>query len=285
MHGVLVVDKPAGLTSADVVARVKRALRAEKVGHTGTLDPMATGVLPLVVGEATKLAPFLLADDKGYDGELELGVITDSLDAEGTVLERRAWQTVDEASLRGALSALMGETLQVPPMHSALRHEGRRLYELARRGQEVERPARPITVHRFELLGWERPRARFHVDCSKGTYVRSLVRDVGERLGCGATLTALRRTRAGSFTLEQALPLEDLPARAASALVSLGDALRHLPAFRLDEAQTLAALQGRPLTDPALGDTVRLLDRDGRLVAVAQARNGALAYLRVFRPC
>src|SRR5262245_41984861 len=212
MDGVLVVDKPGGLTSAEVVARVKQALGAEKVGHTGTLDPMATGVLPLAIGEATKLAPFLLADDKESEGELELGVTTDTLDAEGTVLERRPAGDLDEAALRGAFAALSGDLLQVPPMHSALRHGGRRLYELAREGVEVDRTARPVTVRRFDLLAFTPPRARFHVDCSKGTYVRALVRDVGSVLGCGAILTALRRTRAGRFRLADAVALEAVAA-------------------------------------------------------------------------
>jgi tRNA pseudouridine55 synthase len=279
MDGVLVVDKPAGMTSADVVARVKKARAEAKVGHTGTLDPMATGVLPIVLGEATKLAPFLLADDKVYEGELELGLTTDTLDADGTVVERRPFQPIDEAALRAAMQELVGDQLQIPPMHSALRHEGRRLYELAREGVEIDRTARPVTVRRFELLALASPRARFVVDCSKGTYVRALVRDVGQALGCGATLTALRRTRAGVFTLSQAVPLE---AAAEAPLVPLADALAHLTTLSLDAAQTVAARHGKPLPDGGATGTVRLLDPDGGLVAVAEARAGRLVYLRVF---
>jgi tRNA pseudouridine55 synthase len=279
MDGVLIVDKPAGMTSADVVARVKKARGADKVGHTGTLDPMATGVLPLVLGEATKLAPFLLADDKTYEGELELGITTDTLDADGTVLERRGWDGVDEGALRQALAELTGDQLQVPPMHSALRQDGRRLYELAREGVAVDRTARPVSVKRFELTGFAPPKARFLVDCSKGTYVRALVRDAGQALSCGATLTALRRTRAGAFALEHAVSLE---AAARAPLIPLADALGHLPVVRLDAAQTAAARHGRQLPAGDVTGTVRLLDADGRLVAVAQARGDRLVYLRVF---
>ena len=160
MHGVLVVDKPPGMTSHDVVARARRALQTREVGHTGTLDPLATGVLPLVVGEGTKLAPFLQAEDKSYDGELLLGVTTDTLDIEGTVLERRACAHVDEGALSAVLRALTGDALQVPPMYSAIKKDGIALHKLARKGVEVEREARPVRVDRFELLGWEPPRAK-----------------------------------------------------------------------------------------------------------------------------
>lgn len=287
--GVLVIDKPAGMTSAEVVARTKRALRARRVGHTGTLDPMATGVLPIVVGEGTKLAAFLLLDDKEYEGELELGVETDTLDAEGTVVGRRPWDGVGRADLERAMAALTGEIDQVPPMHAALKHGGRRLYELAREGVEVERAPRRVRVDRFTVVAFEPPRARFVVACSKGTYVRALVRDLGAAHSCGATLTALRRTRAGRFTLADALPLDTVlaaPDPDALPFVSLADALDHLPALPLDEAGARAARQGKPLfapPDASHGQRFRLLDPRGDLVAVTEVRGGGrLAYLRVF---
>lgn len=284
LHGVLVVDKPGGLSSAQVVARVKRALGAKRVGHTGTLDPMATGVLPIVVGEGTKLAPFLLADDKEYEGELELGVTTDTLDAEGAVLARADAAAVDEAALRRAMAALTGPIQQIPPMVSALKQDGRRLYDLARRGIEVEREPRDVRVDRFELTAFVPPRARFIVACSKGTYVRALVRDAGAALGCGATLTALRRTRAGRFGLECALPLEVVGDRAAGALVSPPDAVGHLPAVRLAEAELRAVRFGQQLPAPpdlGVDAVVRLLTPGGDLAAVAQRQGDRLAYLRV----
>jgi tRNA pseudouridine55 synthase len=281
VNGVLVVDKPGGMTSADVVARVKARLRAVRVGHTGTLDPMATGVLPIALGEGTKLAPFLLAEDKEYEGELELGVTTDTLDAEGEVTGRADASAVTGEALAAAMAAWVGPREQVPPMVSALRHAGRRLYELAREGVVVERAARPIVLERFELLGFAPPRARFRVACSKGTYVRALARDVGDALGCGATLTALRRTRAGAFTLGQAIPLADVSPE--SPVVSLVDAVGHLPAVRLDEPGVVAVRHGKPLptTDPD-GRVVRLLTPGGALAAVAEARLGRHTYLRVF---
>jgi len=293
LHGVLVIDKPRGLSSAQVVARVRRALHEKSAGHTGTLDPMATGVLPIVLGEATKIAGFLLADDKAYEGELELGVSTDTLDAEGQVLARADWQHVDEAAVRAALAGLTGELRQVPPMHSALKQDGKRLYELARAGHEVERQARPVRIDRFELLELAPPRLRFAVDCSKGTYVRSLARDLGEALGCGATLTALRRTRSGRFSLADAVPLtDDLAAAARDRLVRPAAAIDHLPAWPISDAEAARVAQGQrlPLPPEATEGTIwRLLTPSGALAAVAEARaagEGVLkaAYLRVMVP-
>jgi tRNA pseudouridine55 synthase len=254
---------------------------------------MATGVLPIVLGEATKIAGFLLADDKSYEGEIELGVRTDTLDAEGTVLERAPWQHVDEAAVHAALAGLRGDLLQVPPMHSALKQDGKRLYELARAGQEVDREARPVRIDRFDLLGFEPPRLRFAVDCSKGTYVRSLARDLGEALGCGATLTALRRTRSGRFSLADAIPLEgDLAAAARDRLVSPAGAIDHLPAWPISDPEAARVAQGQRLplpADAAPGRIWRLLTTSGTLAAVAEARpepDGTLkmAYLRVMVP-
>jgi tRNA pseudouridine55 synthase len=281
MHGVLVVDKPAGMTSAAVVARVKAVLGARRAGHTGTLDPMATGVLPIAVGEGTKLAPYLLADDKAYDGELELGLTTTTLDIEGEVVARADASGVTREALCAAMAAWRGAREQVPPMVSALRHGGRRLYELARQGLEVERAPRPVVIDRFDLLSFEPPRARFSVACSKGTYVRSLVRDVGEALGCGATLTALRRTRSGRFTLADAIPLAAVTREAV--LVTPADAVAHLVTQELDAAGTLAASRGQPLpTGVPDGTLVRLLTTSGTLAAIAEARGGRLVYHRGF---
>ncbi len=289
-HGVLVVDKPGGMTSADVVARVKAVLGAARVGHTGTLDPMATGVLPIAIGEGTKLAPFLLADDKEYEGELELGFTTTTLDVEGQVTGRADPGAVTEEALRAAMASWLGDREQIPPMVSALKQGGRRLYELAREGKEVERQPRPIHLDRFELLGFTssstpggRVCARFVVACSKGTYIRALVRDVGDALGCGATLTALRRTRAGRFSLADALPLADVAP--GVRLVDPALAIGHLPALGLDAAGQLAVVRGQPLPAPtgaAEGSLARLLTAGGALAAVAEVQRGRLRTLRVF---
>jgi tRNA pseudouridine55 synthase len=278
-HGIVAVDKPGGLTSADVVAEVKRRLGAKRVGHTGTLDPMATGVLPVAVGEGTKVAAYLLADDKAYDGELELGVTTDTLDAEGTVTARADAGAVTAAALTAALAAWVGEHDQLPPMYSALRQGGRRLYELARAGIEVDRAPRRVRIARFELLGFTPPRARFTVECSKGTYVRALVRDIGAALGCGATLAALRRTRAGRFTLADAVALADV---ATARVIDPAEAVAHLPAVVLDAAGLHAVPRGQPLRAP-VGATgvLRLLTPDGKLAALAEIRGDRLVTLRV----
>lgn len=308
LHGILVVDKPAGMTSADVVSRVKRALGVRRIGHTGTLDPMATGVLPLCLGEATKVAGYLLAEDKEYEGELLLGVETDTLDAEGAVTARdeAGAAAVSEERLRAVMAGFAGPGVQVPPMFSALKHKGRRLHELARAGQVVDREPRPIVIHRIELRAFTPPRAGFAVHCSKGTYVRSLVADIGRALGCGAHLTALRRTRSGAFTLAQSLPVDQIAqiardqaagqlARdsAALALVSPARALDHMPGATVPHALVDAVRNGQPLrwadvtadAPPAPDVTVRLLLPGGDLLALATAEpagSGRLRYCRVF---
>ncbi|WP_428263715.1 tRNA pseudouridine(55) synthase TruB [Haliangium sp.] len=289
LDGVLVVDKPAGPTSARVVAQVKRALGVRRVGHTGTLDPMATGVLPLCLGEATKIAGYLLAEDKVYEGQLLLGVETDTLDAQGAVTARAedAAAAVREPALRRAMAALVGPGEQIPPMYSALRRGGRRLHELARAGHEVERPPRPIVIHRLDLDHFDPPAARFTVHCSKGTYVRSLVADLGRALGCGAHLTALRRTRSGPFDIAQALSPEGLtPALAASALIPPAAALPHLAEVVVGPDRAAYVGVGKPLSwdllgvDPAgtaglHGSAVKLVDEDGRLLALIASPDAA----------
>jgi tRNA pseudouridine55 synthase len=279
--GLLIVDKPGGMTSHDVVAAARKRLRTREVGHTGTLDPMATGVLPLVVGEGTKLTPYLAADDKEYEGELELGVQTNTLDAEGEVTARAPWEHVTEAALREAFARLTGELQQVPPVYSALKRDGRRLHELARAGEQVEVAPRPVRVDRFDLTAFTPPRARFVVACSKGTYVRALARDAGTALGCGAMLTALRRTRAGRFTLADAVPLAavgpDTP------LISLAKAIPHLREVVLTPEQLEHVSHGRPFPFPAEhADPLRLMTPGGDLAALAVVREGRIAYLRVF---
>lgn len=289
VHGLVIVDKPPGMTSAAVVARVKRATGARKVGHTGTLDPMATGVLPLCLGEATKLAGYLLADDKAYDGELELGAETDTLDAEGRIVRERRDQAarVDEATLTAAMRDLEGEGTQRPPMYSAVRQDGRRLHELARAGLEVERPPRPVRIERLALTGFAPPRARFSVACSKGTYVRTLVADLGEGLGCGAHLTALRRTRSGRFTLAGARSLEAVEA-GDLGLLDPAEALDHLPRATVPAASVRPVRDGKHLEweqispDPAPAGLCRLLTPEGALLALAEVEGGRLRYARVF---
>ena len=211
VHGVLLLDKPLGLSSNDALQKAKRLYRAEKAGHTGTLDPLATGLLPLCFGAATKFSQISLDADKRYLATLALGVTTTTADAEGVVVERREVSTT-RAGLEAACARFVGEIEQVPPMHSALKRDGKALYEYARAGIEVEREARRVTIHAIDIVDGEHDRWTIDVRCSKGTYIRTLAEDIGRELGCGAHLAALRRTGSGALTLAGALTLDQLTA-------------------------------------------------------------------------
>jgi len=211
VDGVLLLDKPSGLTSNAALQRAKRCYRAEKAGHTGTLDPLATGLLPLCFGEATKFAQRLLDAPKGYLATIRFGIKTTTGDAEGDVMDRRDVSVTREA-LTHTLARFTGSQLQLPPMHSALKHEGRAYYEYARAGEEVPRTPRSIVVNSLDLVTWSSPDAMVAISCSKGTYVRVLAEDIGEALGCGAHIAALRRTTTGGFRLEDAITLDALEA-------------------------------------------------------------------------
>lgn len=279
--GVLVVDKPRGVTSFDVVRQVRRALKLNKVGHTGTLDPMATGVLALCLGEATRVAGLILAADKVYRGEGVLGQQTDTLDACGEVTAEADAGGVGRAALERVLAGWLGEHPQVPPQFSAIRREGKRAYELARQGETVELQARPVTLHRLELLDFASPRFTFEVHCSKGTYIRSLVRDWGLELGVGAHLSALRRLRSGPFDLQRAAPLDrlgELDRAGELPLYSVDEALGHLPALELTAEQIGRLYHGMPVDAeplPGEGELVRVRF-EGALLALGQSRGGRL---------
>jgi len=300
LDGVLVVDKPEGPTSFDVVRRVRALGSGRKAGHTGTLDPMATGVLPVCLGDATKIASFLTEGDKAYEGVVRLGASTDTYDATGHVLETRPIAGLSEADVRRAVEAMRGEYWQTPPMYSAVKVGGRRLYELARKGEEVERKPRKVNLLAIELRSWDPATgdAAIYVHCSKGTYVRSIAHELGEALGVGGHLVALRRVRSGPFTLAQAVPLSlvlELAAQGgaeelARRVVPMGAALAELAELRLDEARAQKVAFGRVLgardvaeagPRPAEGARVRITGPDGRLLAVAEQRDGGLRYLRV----
>jgi tRNA pseudouridine55 synthase len=291
-HGVIVVDKPSGMTSARVVGKVKRALGIKKVGHTGTLDPMATGVLPLCIGEGTKIAGYLLAADKSYEGEFLLGVETDTLDREGQVVAENpeAAAAVQREQVLAAIDKLTGAQMQVPPMFSAIKKDGQRLHKLARQGVEVERESRAITVFRFELLSFAAGRGRFAVHVSKGTYVRSLVLDLGRLLGCGAHLTQLRRTQAGSFDLDMAVTLDELESGGADLrVIDPAEAVAHLLQVRTPSALASAVGDGKRLEWRLLSDqeepegAFALLTPSGEsLLAIAVIEEEKLRYRRVF---
>jgi len=227
VHGVLLLDKPLGLSSNDALQKAKRLYRAEKAGHTGTLDPLATGLLPLCFGAATKFSQVSLDADKAYRATLRLGQRTSTGDAEGEVLQQRPVQ-VDRAAIESALARHSGSVDQLPPMHSALKHQGRALYDYARNGIEIERTPRRVHVHHIEIVEWQSERLVLDVSCSKGTYIRTLAEDIGETLGCGAHLSALRRTSCGALDLAHAVTLEQLGALSEperDALLRPADAL------------------------------------------------------------
>ena len=208
--GVLLVDKEPGMTSHDVVAIARRQLGIKKIGHCGTLDPMATGLLMLVVGRATKIQDLLMSEDKEYVGTITLGKVTSTQDKEGEVTEEHPVEGIDEAKIREAFEHFTGDFEQIPPMVSAIKKDGVPLYKLARKGKVVKRDPRPVRVNRFEVTRIELPEVDFVVDCSKGFYVRTYAHDIGQYLGCGGHLSALRRTRSGKFTLERAVPVATL---------------------------------------------------------------------------
>jgi tRNA pseudouridine55 synthase len=212
MEGVLLVDKPGGLTSHDVVYRLRRKLGIKKIGHAGTLDPMATGLLVMLIGKATRISQYLISVDKVYEGEATLGVVTDSQDAEGEVMETRPVPELGEAQVREAMKGFLGDQYQTPPMHSAIKIGGVPLYKMARQGVEVEREPRFIRIASFDLMSLALPKLTFTLHCTKGTYVRTIAHDLGQKLGCGAHLTALRRTGSGKFGIGQCLPLDQIEA-------------------------------------------------------------------------
>lgn len=216
VHGVLLLDKPQGASSNDVLQKVKRIFNANRAGHTGALDPLATGMLPICLGEATKFSQYLLDSDKRYRVIARLGERTDTSDADGNVVQTRP-VTFSQAELDAALDSFRGDTLQVPSMFSALKHQGRPLYEYARQGIEIERPARPVTVYELQFIRWQNDELELEIHCSKGTYIRSIIDDLGEKLGCGAHVIMLRRVQVARYPFEKMVTLDQLNALLAAA--------------------------------------------------------------------
>lgn len=212
LDGVLLVDKPRDFTSHDVVARLRRKLHMKRIGHAGTLDPMATGLLVMLIGKSTRISQYLISQDKGYEGEITLGVTTNSQDADGEVVATQEVPPLTEEQVRAAMAGFLGDQYQTPPMFSAIKKDGVPLYKLARQGEEIEREPRFIRVMAFELLGFASPKITFRLACTKGTYVRSIAHDLGQKLGCGAHLSALRRTKSGTMDISQAMTLEGIEA-------------------------------------------------------------------------
>lgn len=273
VDGVLLLDKPLGLTSNDALQKARRLFSAAKGGHTGTLDPLATGLLPLCFGEATKFSADLLDADKTYEAVLKLGVTTDTGDAEGAVTGTVAVDAAESAIL-SVLPRFIGNIQQIPPMHSALKRDGRPLYELARQGIEVERAPRAVTVHAIDCLGFAGGLLTLRVACSKGTYIRVLAADIGQALGCGAHLTALRRTRVGDLDLAGAVTLAELEAldeaERAGCLQPVDALLRNLPVVSVAGEAAERFRHGNPVDlQPGLGGKIRVY-ADGRLIGVGE---------------
>jgi tRNA pseudouridine55 synthase len=308
MNGVIIVDKPAGITSHDVVDRVRKLLGVKKAGHAGTLDPMATGVLAVCVGEATKIASFLTGDDKVYEATMRLGVRTDTQDMTGRVLAEQETRVTDE-DVKAVLAALVGTITQVPPQYSAVKVRGKALYKWARKGVNVEAAARQVNIREIHVRDIALPLVSFTVTCSKGTYVRTLCADAGDRLGCGAALEKLRRTASGIFRAENAVSLEGdsdagIQAKLERALIPTRHALTGMPDVLIPpsleqrvmkghqpDAEGLAGLQ---IASLGAGDVVKFVSETGRIVALArmlvqtedigalEPRKQAVCILRVF---
>jgi tRNA pseudouridine55 synthase len=292
VHGILLVDKPEGMTSAAVVRTVKKALRVEKVGHLGTLDPFASGLLPICLGEGTKIAQFLMSERKAYSGTIRLGIETDTYDATGTVTRTDAVPAITFATLQNLMQRFSGEYWQTPPMYSALKHRGTPLYKLARRGVEVEREPRKVVIEDFSLEVVDGTLLRFSLVCSKGTYIRTLAADMGATLRCGAHLATLRRTGFGPFVVENAVSLSRCPElleQGTLPVISLVAALQHYQAVALTSEEAKLVRQGQQevlrQVLPAIAEEsepIQLLGPAEELVAMVQHRDGQWQFLRVF---
>lgn len=276
INGMLLLDKSPGMTSNGAVQRIKRLLQARKVGHTGSLDPIATGLLPLCLGEATKLTSFLLNTDKRYRVLIRLGKTTSTADIEGEVLAEKPVPTLTEALIESVLDRFRGDISQVPPMHSALKHRGRRLYELARQGIEVERPARQVSIYELRLVEFGPDCLDLDVHCSKGTYIRSLAEDIGAALGCGGHVEQLRRTAVGDFSIDQAVSfeqLETLPDEERLArLLPLDWIIAKLPTLSLAGELAFFLRRGQPVFVPnaPTAGLIRLYTKEGAFLGIGE---------------
>ncbi|QNK00882.1 tRNA pseudouridine(55) synthase TruB [Dyella telluris] len=291
LHGIVLLDKPLGVSSNEALQIVRKGIfRAEKGGHTGALDPLATGLLPLCFGEATKLAGMLLGSRKAYLAECKLGATTSTADLEGDVVQERPVPALSEEALEAALARLRGRITQVPPVYSAIKVDGEPLYVKARRGEAVDVPSREVEVHRLDLVSRTEDSLTLYVECGSGTYVRSLAVDLGEDLGCGAHLTALRRLWVDPFREPAMVTVEQLKAAAEQGddallalLLPVSAGLAGLPELRLDAERAAAVSQGQQIAiDPSLAGPLAVLAEDGRLLILGNAVEGKLHIARGF---
>lgn len=283
MNGIVIVDKPQGWTSQDVTARLRRVFGTRRIGHGGTLDPMATGVLPVFVGRATRAVEFFEHAEKTYETVLLLGKKTDTQDVTGTVLEERAVD-VTKSQVEEVLTRFRGEIMQVPPMYSALKVNGQKLYELARKGKQVERQPRPVTVYELTVLSFENNRLSLRVRCSKGTYIRTLCEDIGQALGCLGCMEALRRTQAGEYRLEDAVALEDLleSSTPENCLRGMDTMFAQYPAVKLTANQEKRCRNGNSFTRPMHDGIYRAYGENGEFLMLAKVEDGVMSTIKSF---
>ena len=283
MNGIVIVDKPQGWTSQDVTARLRRVFNTRRIGHGGTLDPMATGVLPVFVGRATRGVEFFEHAEKAYETVLQLGMTTDTEDISGTVLAEKPVCVTREEFDR-ALENFRGEILQVPPMYSALKVNGQKLCDLARKGREVERKPRPITIFELECLSFDGEQARLRVRCSKGTYIRTLCKDIGQALGCGGCMAALRRVQAGEYTVAEAVPLETLlqTENPESYLRSVDSMFLQHPALKLTAKQETRCRNGNSFSVELADGIYRAYGQNGEFLALSQVADGVMSTIKSF---
>ena len=283
MDGIVIVDKPRDWTSQDVTARLRRVFGTRRIGHGGTLDPMATGVLPVFVGRATRGVEFFEHAEKTYETVLRLGLTTDTEDITGTVLSERP-VSVTAQQVEQALEAFRGEIMQVPPMYSALKVNGQKLCDLARKGKVVQRQPRPITIHELTLLEQGENTLRLRVCCSKGTYIRTLCKDIGEKLGCGGCMQQLRRVSAGEYTIEEAVPLQELldTAEPDTYLRGVDTMFRNYPAVTLTANQETRCRNGNAFSVKLAEGTYRAYSRTGEFLMLAKVENGVMSTIKSF---
>lgn len=283
MDGIVIVDKPQGWTSQDVTARLRRVFGTRRIGHGGTLDPMATGVLPVFVGRATRAVEFFEHAEKTYETVLRLGITTDTEDMTGTVLTEENVSFTEE-QLQETLAAFRGEILQVPPMYSALKVNGQKLCDLARKGKTVERQPRPITIHELTLVERGENTLRLRVRCSKGTYIRTLCKDIGEKLGCGGCMESLRRVAAGEYTIDEAVPLQTLleTERPEDYLRTVDTMFRNYPAVTLTANQETRCRNGNAFSVSLAPGTYRAYSQGGEFLMLAKMDGGVMSTIKSF---
>ena len=283
MNGIVIVDKPQDWTSQDVTARLRRVFQTRRIGHGGTLDPMATGVLPVFVGRATRAVEFFEHAEKTYETVLRLGLTTDTEDITGTVLTEGP-VSVTDAQMEQALDAFRGEILQVPPMYSALKINGQKLCDLARKGREVERKPRPVTIHELTFLGREGDNLRLRVRCSKGTYIRTLCKDIGEALGCGGCMAQLRRVAAGNYTADQAVPLAQLleSEHPEAYLLPVDSLFQQYPAVTLTPNQETRCRNGNAFSLNREDGICRAYSRSGEFLMLARVQGNVMSTIKSF---